>query len=443
METKINDQLYQRALKCIAGGKLSNYKSKPGVPPTFIERWEGGHLYDYDGNMYYDFEINYGPSILGRYHKKFHQRLMDELAKGYTCELSTLQIEAAEKIKECVKGVDLVRFALAGSEADTMAIRVARGYTKKNYVVKFAGHFHGGMDPLIGGISDGPANPYAKDEVRPGDFYSSLCTTQGRGKHGLADTLIIEYNDLDAAKTLFEKLGDEIACVIMEPLPVNIYGCRPEPGYLEGMRELCTKHNIVLIFDEVITGFRLDIGGAEAYFGVTPDMWTFSKALGGGMPVAIFAGKQEVMDVVTRCEVLSAGTFIGHPISCAAIIGVIEALQEDDGAVLKKINRLGTMLSDGFKRVADEEGVPFIAQGFPDAVVPLFTKKGKIINNADALANCDMDAYWYFSRRMNQLGILNLQRYSVSIDTTEKDVMHALDCARIVFKEIAANKHRS
>ncbi len=443
MDTTRNDELYQRALKCIAGGKLSNYKSKPGVPPTFIERWEGSHLYDFDGNMYYDFEINYGPSILGRHHQKFHKRLMDELAKGYTVELGEIQLEAAEKIKECVKGVDLVRFALSGSEADMMAIRVARGYTGKNYVVKMAAHFHGSMDPLIGGISDGADNPYARDEVRPGDFYSSLCTTKGRGKHGLSDTLIIEYNDLEQARTLFEELGDEIACVIMEPLPVNIYGCRPEPGYLEGMRELCTKHNILLIFDEVITGFRLDIGGAEAYFGVTPDLWTFSKALGGGMPVAVFAGKKEYMDVITRCEVLSAGTFIGHPLSCAAVIGVIEALQENDGEVLKHVNRLGTMLAEGFEQAAKEEGVPFITQGFPDCVVPLFTEKEKIINNADALANCDMEAYWYFSRRMNQLGILNLQRYSVGFDNTEEDVKHAVDCARIVFKEIKQGLHKA
>ncbi len=443
METTRNDELYQRALKCIAGGKLSNYKSKPGVPPTFIERWEGGHLYDFDGNMYYDFEVNYGPSILGRYNKKFQQRLMDELAKGYTCELGTIQLEAAEKIKECVKGIDVIRYALSGSEADLMAIRVARGYTGKNYVVKMAGHFHGGMDPMIGGISDGPENPIARDDIRPGDFYSSLCTTKGRGAHALDDTMIIEFNDLEGAKKLFEERGHEIACVIMEPIPVNIHGCRPEPGYLEGMRELCTKHNILLIFDEVITGFRLDIGGAEAYFGVTPDLWTFSKALGGGMPVAIFAGKEKYMDVITQCQVLSAGTFIGHPICCASILGVIEALQENDGEVLKRVNYLGNLFAEGLVRIAKEEGVPFITQGFPGAIVPVFTAKDRIINNADALENCDLAAYWYFSRRMNMLGILNLQRYSISYDCTEEDVAHALDCARIVFKEIAEGKHKA
>jgi len=248
--------------------------------------------------------------------------------------------------------------------------------------------------------------------------------------------MIIEFNDLDAMQKLFETRGNEIACVIMEPIPVNIYGCKPEPGYLEGARDLCTKHNVILIFDEVITGFRLALGGAEEYFGVTPDLWVFSKAIGGGIPVGVFGGKKEIMETIAQCRVLSAGTFPGHPLSCAAIIGVVEALQ--DGTVLKHIEKMGILLAEGFLQKAKENGIPMIVQGFPGAVIPVFTSKEKIINNRDALENSDQMAYWYFAQRMNQKGILNLQRYSCNDETTEDDIAHAVQCADEVLKELAS-----
>lgn len=435
LERVKNDALYDRAFQCIAGGMLSNYKHKEGDKPTFIARTEGAHFYDHDGNKYYDFCINYGPSILGRHNERFKKFLMDELEKGYTPDLKEIQIEAAEAIKKCVKGIDLIRFALCGSEANMMAVRVARGYTGKNYVVKFAGHYHGAFDFILGGTST-PENPVAVDEEREGDIYNSITTTIGRGKHALMDTMIIEFNDLPAMEKLFEERGDEIACVLLEPIPVNIYGCMPEPGYLEGVRELCTKHNVVLIFDEVITGFRLALGGAEEYFGVTPDLWTFSKAIGGGFPVAIFGGKKEVMEGIVECKTLSAGTFQGHPLCSAAIVGLTTILAENDGAILKKIARLGNMLAEGFLDRAKAHGIPLIVQGFPAAIVPVITTKDKIINNTDALENCDQVLYFYFSTRMNQLGVYNLQRYSCSDEHTEDDVRYAIEAADKVFEEL-------
>lgn len=443
MKNEKNEAMYQRAIKCIAGGQLSNYKSHEGRRPVYMDHVEGAHLFDIDGNMRYDFSLNFGPAILGQSNERLKKAVCDQVMRCYTNHMNEVQIESAEKIKACIPGMELLRFGLSGSEVDMMAVRTARGYTGKNMVVKFAGHYHGAYDFIIGGVAVDPENPVAMDIIREGDAYSAMTTTKGRARHALDDTYVIEYNDLPAMKKLFEDHGDDIACVIMEPIPVNIHGCNPLPGYLEGVRELCTKHNVVLIFDEVITGFRLNIGGAAAHFGVIPDLWTFSKALGGGFPAGAFGGKKEIMDTITRCEVLSAGSFPGHPVIQAAVSSVIDQLRENDCAILKHIARLGTMLGEGFKKMADKNGVPMVIQGFPGAIVPVFTEKERIINNADALKNADLNAYWYFSARMNALGITNLQRYSVGAAHTEADVQHAIEMADIALAEIAEKQKKN
>ncbi len=432
-----NDEMYERALKSIAGGMLSNYKKIKGHKPLYVERVEGAYVYDYDGNKHYDFSLNFGPAILGHSNERLKEAIRAELDKHYTPNFGEIQIKAAEKIKSVVKGMDVLRFGLSGTEVDMMAIRTARAYTKKNMIVKFAGHYHGAADYIIGGVADTKENPVAIDTTRPGDFYSEMATTSGRAKNALDDMYVLEWNNLDGVKELFEKKGDDIACIIMEPFPVNLVGFPPQAGFLEGVRELCTKHNVVLIFDEVITGFRINIGGAAAVTGVTPDLWTFSKALAGGIPAGAFGGREEVMQPIIDCEAVSAGTFPGFPISCAAMISLIDQLQENDCAILKHIERLGTMLGEGFKKMAEKHGLPMIIQGFPGAIVPVFTMKDKIVSNEDAIENAIMDAYWYFSVEMNKRGIMNLQRYSVCAAHTEEDIQHAINVADEVLANMA------
>lgn len=432
-----NKVIYERAEKCIAGGMLSNYKKTKDYIPTYVKSVDGAYVYDYDGNKYYDFSLNFGPTVLGHSNERLRQAIKDELDKQYTPNFGMIQIEAAEKIKSVIKGLDVLRFGLSGTEVDMMAVRTARAYTKKNMVVKFAGHYHGSADYIMGGVAKSDKDQSVIDSTRPGDFYSEIATTSGRAKHAFDDMYIVEWNDLEGIKALFEKDGDDIACIIMEPFPVNLVGFPPLPGFLQGIRDLCDKHNVVMIYDEVITGFRVDIGGAAAVTGVTPDLWTFSKALAGGMTTAAFGGKREVMQPIIDCEAVSAGTFPGHPLACAATISLIEQLEENDCAVIKHINRLGTMLGEGFKKAAEKHGVPMIIQGFPGAIVPVFTLKDQIISNKDAIENAIMDAYWYFSIEMNKRGIMNLQRYSVSAAHTEADIEHAIEVADGVLADLA------
>ena len=434
-----NEELYQRAYSSIAGGMLGNFKCGAGDRPTFVERYDdtGPYYYDYDGNKYYDFCLAYGPGILGSSNALLKKAIIDQVEQGYIKDFKLVQIEAAEKIKSCIKGIDLLRFGLSGTEANMQALRVARAYTGKNMIVRFDAHYVGAMDPLLGGIVTNPAYPVAQHGINPDDAYSGMTTTEGRGRHALNDIFILPWNDLDAFRDLLKRHGDDIAGAIFEAWPVNIHGCKPEPGYLEGIRELCDKHNVVMIFDEILTGFRLHIGGAAAYFGVTPDLWTFSKALGGGFPVSAFGGKKHIMDTVTRCEVLSSGTFVGHPLGCAAIVSVIDQLSANDAEILRRIERMGNMMSQGFEKAAKKHNVPLVMQGFPGAIIPVFTQKDKIINNRDAIENADMDAYWYFSSRMNQLGVMNLQRYCIGAAHTENDIVHAVKIAEEVFAEIS------
>lgn len=433
-----NDEIYARACKSIAGGLLTNFKKEKGSQPVYIQKAEGCHLTDFDGNVYYDFALTFGPAILGHSNKRYKQALKDQIDKMYTGEFGMIQIEAAEKIKQCVPGLELLRFGVIGTEADYQAIRVARAYTNKNMYVKFKGQFHGGADYIIGGIVEDENNPVVSHGELDEDPYTQMCTTQGRAKHALDDCFMIEYNDLPAMTELFEKYGDTIAAVIMEPVAININGCVAEPGYLQGVRDLCDKHNVVMIYDEIITGFRIGLGGAAEYYGVKPDLWVFSKALTGGMPGSVYGGKKEIMDTVTDTKVLAAGTFNGHPVSCAAMLNVIEQLSENDCEVLKRINRLSNMLKDGLLKNAKKHGVPMIIQGAPGALVPVFTEKEKIINHADALENAQLGLFVMFGMLMKKQGVLNNYRLCIGAAHTEADIEYAIEASDRAFAELAA-----
>lgn len=280
-----NEALFQRASRCLAGGVLSNFKKAKGVAPVYVKSAEGCRMTDYDGNVYYDFSLSAGPAILGHSNEGLRRALREQLDQAYTNRDCLAAIEAAEKIQQVVPCAELVRFAVSGVDAVFNAIRVARAYTGRPLYVKFKGQYNGGMDFVLGGRTD-RGDLQARDGVDPDDFYSAMCYTEGRAPHALDDCLLAEYNDLEGLAALFQQQGDQIACVIMEPVTLNMTGCMPEPGFLEGLRELCTRYGVLMVFDETLTGFRLALGGAQEYFGVTPDLCTFAKAIGGGFPVA-------------------------------------------------------------------------------------------------------------------------------------------------------------
>ncbi len=428
-----NKELYKRACKVIAGGVMSNYKRDEGYEPVYVESVDGAWLIDYDGNRYLDYAISSGPDILGHSNENYKAALKAQIDKMYTNSISLLQIECAEKIQKLIPSAELVRFDTSGTAAVYNAIRVARGYTGKNMFVKFSAHYHGGVDYILGGVVEDPENPVVSEGFNEKDPFTIQCNTNGRAKGSLENCYMLEFNDLNTLRKLFEDKADDIACVIMEPVNINTNGCYPLPGYLEGVRELCTQYNVVLIFDETITGFRMGLSGAQGYFGVTPDMSTFAKAIGGGFPVSVYCGKKEIMDVCTRTEVLSVGTYNGHPLGCAAILATISELEKENGAVFKRLEKLGTMLKEGFLQAAEKNGVNIIVQGFPAALNVVFTQKEQIINNADSLIHSDILKTATFTTLMKERGIISNYRFCLTAAHTEDDILYTIAAAEDVF----------
>lgn len=427
MEHKRNEELYARACKVIPGAFMSNFKKDEGQRPIFVSRADGARLFDYDGNEYIDFSLSMGPALLGRQNEAILKAINEAAGNYHSNEMCMLQIEAAEKIKELIPSAELVRFVNSGTEANMNNLRIARAYTKKNMYVKFNGQYNGGSDFILGGVADKGPMPFARDEVDYEDPYSIICSTTGRAQHALDDCYIIEWNDLDALKILLEKDGDNIAAVIMEPVMTNVDGCVPEPGYLEGVRELCTKHHVVLIFDEVLTGFRIGLHGAQGHYGVKPDLTTFAKAVGGGMPISVFCGKKDILDVLTRTETLGVGTYNGHPVCVAALLAALKEMEKNDGEVFKIIDRLGNMLRDGMMEIADRIGYrTFRVQGYPGAWNVVFTEKEKIINHRDSIENSDLLKTSAFLALLKERGIITAFRFCVSSVHTERDIEDAL-----------------
>lgn len=432
-----NDALYRRASACIAGGVLSNFKKEKGSAPIFVQHSEGCHLTDFDGNLYYDFSLSAGPAILGHSNAAYRQALKDQLDRAYTNQDGLIQIEAAEKICAVVPCAQLVRFCVSGVDAVFNALRVARAYTGKPYYVKFKGQYNGGMDFVLGGrTQDGMAQ--AMPGIDPNDFYSQMCHTEGRAPHALDDCFLVEWNDLDEMETLLRAHAQEIACVIMEPVTLNMTGCMPEPGFLEGLRALCTQYGVLMIFDETLTGFRLALGGAQEYFGVTPDLCTFAKAIGGGFPVAAFAGRREIMAVVADNRVLAVGTYNGHPLAAAAILETIRQLEQDDRRALRRVAELTQRARQGMTAAAQALGVDLLVQGMPGALFPIFTKQEKIVNHRDALAHADFPRHSRFMGLLRQRGILHNSRLVFSPAHTAADIDYLIAQTRSALQELIA-----
>ncbi len=430
-----NTKIYERACKVIAGGLLSNFKKEAGSQPVYVKSVDGARVTDFDGKEYIDCALSLGPVILGHSNKSYKEALKAQIDEMYSGEFSIIQIEAAEKIQELIPSAELIRYSVSGSEAVFNAIRVARGYTGKNMCVKFNGQYHGGLDYILGGIVENPENPVVVEGEREEDLYSMVCSTEGRGRNTLSNCYMVEWNDPDALEKLFKAKSDDIACVVMEPIMMNVGGCTPEPGYLEGVRALCTKYNVVLIFDETLTGFRLGLNGAQGYFGVTPDMSTFAKAVGGGFPVSLYCGKKEIMDSITNTRVLAMGTYNGHPVAAAALLATVAEL-EKEGAI-ERINRLGNMMKEGFEAAAKKHGISLRMQGMSGAWFPVFTNKDKIINHKDAIENADIMKSAAFAGMMKQRGVLNNFRFCTSAAHTEEDIQLVIEKAESVLADMA------
>jgi glutamate-1-semialdehyde 2,1-aminomutase len=335
-----SEQLFAEALDLLPGGVSSPVRAfrAVGGSPLFIERGEGAYLVDVDGNRYVDYVLSWGPLVLGHAHPRVVAALEKAMLKGTSFGApSSLELELARLIREALPSMELVRFVSSGTEATMSALRLARAFTQRSKIVKFVGCYHGHADFLLVQAGSGVATLRLPDSpgVTPG---------------AVADTLTAPFNDLDAVVRLFAE--HEIAAVILEPVVGNMGLVLPQPGFLQGLRELTTEHGALLVFDEVMTGFRVHPGGAQALYGVTPDLTTLGKVIGGGLPVGAYGGRREIMELVAPAgPVYQAGTLSGNPLAMTAGIETLRALAEP--GVWNGLERSGARLEAGLRSLGD------------------------------------------------------------------------------------------
>ncbi len=338
--------LFQEAVNYIPGGVNSPVRAfgNIGMAPRFIEKAEGAYLYDVDGRKYLDFICSWGPMILGHNQKDVLESVVDACKNGLSFGAATeREVVMAKLITQMVPAVEMVRMVNSGTEAVMSAIRVARGYTKRKKIVKFAGCYHGHSDSMLISAGSGVMSSGVPD---------SAGVTEGCTK----DTVSAVYNDLTGIKDLFASMGEEIAAVIVEPVGANMGVVPPKKGFLEGLRELCNQYGSLLIFDEVITGFRLAAGGASEYFHITPDLLTFGKIIGAGMPVGAYGGRRDIMEMVAPAgPVYQAGTLSGNPVAMAAGITQLTILKEHP-EIYVKLNQMGDDFYGSLKKMVQQTG---------------------------------------------------------------------------------------
>lgn len=368
-----SEALFEKACKLIPGGVNSPVRAfgSIGGTPRFIDRADGAYMYDVDGNKYLDFIGSWGPMILGHNHPAIRESVIKACEKGLSYGAATeKEVEMAELMTSIVPSLDMVRMVNSGTEAVMSAVRAARGFTGRDKIVKFMGCYHGHSDAMLVQAGSGVMTAGIPDSAGvPGG-----CTE---------DTLSAIYNDLESVQTLFDTFPEKIAAVIVEPVAANMGVVEPKEGFLKGLRELCTKYGAVLIFDEVITGFRLGLDGAQGYFGIQPDMTTFGKIIGAGMPVGAYGGRREIMEKVSPVgPVYQAGTLSGNPVAMAAGITQLTILK-DHPEIYTELNAKGDWFFHAMKEILKECGKDYQVNHV-GSIGSLFFTGTKVVNYAAA-----------------------------------------------------------
>lgn len=424
-----SDQLFEQARQTIPGGVNSPVRAFNGVggTPRFIDHADGAYLYDVDGQAYVDYIGSWGPMLLGHNHPAIKAAVIKAVEKGLSYGAPTeIEVLMAEKVRQIVPSMEQVRMVNSGTEATMSAIRLARGYTGRDKIVKFEGCYHGHADSLLvkagsGALTLGQPNSPGV----PADF----------AKH----TLTCVYNDLDSVREAFTQYGSEIACIIVEPVAGNMNCIPPVPGFLEGLRAICDEFGALLILDEVMTGFRVSLRGAQGHYNIDPDLTTLGKIIGAGMPVGAFGGKKKVMQhIAPTGPVYQAGTLSGNPVAMAAGLAMLDLLLEP--GLYEQLSAKTARVAEGLKAAAAKHGIP-LAITYVGGMFGFFFTEEPEITRYEQVTRCDMERFKRFYHLMLEEGVyLAPSAYEagfLSLAHGDKEIEHTLAAAERSFAKLA------
>lgn len=434
--TSKSKELYEENKKYVTDG-VGSYFHRAGYQdyPIAMTHGKGSKLYDVDGNEYIDYIAGFGPMLLGHCPKTVEEAVEKQLKRGTHFSAPTKELgELGKRLTEIIPSAEQVCFQNSGTEVVMYALRLARAYTGKYKIVKFEGQYHGWSDEEKISISASSV-----EELGDREHPNKIIHTKGQRLSSADDLIVLPWNDADILEKTFQEHADEIAAVITEPVMCDSGPILPLPGYLESLRELTEKYHILLIFDEVITGFRTALGGAQSYYGVTPDISTFAKAIAGGYPFGAVVGKKEIME----CGLHAAGTFNGNPVGTAAALATIEALSQP--GIYEHLEVMGELLERGFQKLAKKYGLKIYTRHIGGIFILYFGFDHDVKDYREWLEAADVAFYEKFVQGMESYGIrltdLRGREY-ISTEHTEEDIRKTLEAADVVLAELTGKGER-
>lgn len=423
-----SEELFQRAQKHIPGGVNSPVRAFKGVggTPIFFNKGQGAYVYDADDNEYVDYVGSWGPMIFGHANQNVLDAVKDRLEQGLSFGAPTeIEIEMADTVCEVYPSMDMVRMVNSGTEATMSAIRLARGFTGRDKMVKFEGCYHGHADSLL-------------VKAGSGALTLGVPTSPGVPASVAEHTVTLEYNNIEQVKQYFSENGSEVACIIVEPIAGNMNCIPPVQGFLEALREVCDQSGAVLIFDEVMCGFRASLQGAQGYYNVKPDMTTLGKVIGGGLPVGAFGGRRDIMEYLAPLgPVYQAGTLSGNPLAMAAGLAMLKQVQQE--GLYEQLTERVEQLMSGLQAAADKHNVPFTTNSV-GSMFGFFFSEEKNISTFEQVSNCDQERFKKFFHGMLEQGVYlapsAFEAGFMSAAHTEHDIEKTIAAADKVFANL-------